>query len=120
MGISEYLLAAALSFCVLGNLSAADSISHPKKIGLDRTKVYVSLVKVIQEGIIVTRGKHAFLVKAIRSDRNGIFFLKKDRVSPILDKSVQSKTATFIICRQCGLTFFSHEEYLWHVLEKHT
>ena len=122
MSISRYVFVAILAFSALGGLQATDETPrHQKKISLDKTKVYINPcpVKVIKEGIIVTCGKHAFLVKTIRSDREGLFFLKKDRVNPVLDKSVQSKTAAFIICRQCGLSFFSHEEYLWHVLEEH-
>lgn len=123
MGISRYVFVAVLACCAMGSLQAINEAPrHQKKISLDKTKVYVNPcpVKAIQEGIIVTCGKHAFLVKAIRSDQKGLFFLKKDRVNLISNKSDQSKAAAFIVCRQCGLSFFSHEKYLWHVLEKHT
>ena len=67
MSISKYLLVAALSYYGVGNLSAVDRLSHPKKHDLDeRAKVYVDRnhLKAIPEGIIVTKSKHIFLVKA--------------------------------------------------------
>jgi hypothetical protein len=85
MGISRYVFVAVLACCAMGSLQATNEAPrHQKKISLDNTKVYVNPcpVKAIQEGIIVTCGKHAFLVKAIRSDQKGLFFFEKGSSEP--------------------------------------
>jgi hypothetical protein len=138
MSISKFLIVAALSFCSLGNLPATESAKHSKQHFVDERivsttkdggvksqrlkKVYVGRhpVKVIEEGIIVTKGKHIFLVKAVRVDQNGLFFLKKDRVAPRMKTSSRDKSAGFLVCKTCGRIFGSHEALLWHILEKHT
>ena len=74
MGISKYLLAAALSFCALGNLSAVGLDKHAKKHYLDEQSISVT-----DEGIIVeAKDGSLFRVKTLRSDKNGVYLFKSD------------------------------------------
>jgi hypothetical protein len=73
MSISKYLLAAALSFCALGSLSAADSAKHAKKHYLDEQAISVT-----KDGIVVETKSGPIRVKALRSNSNGIYIYKQD------------------------------------------
>ncbi len=114
MNISKYLSAVVLAGCAFGNLHAVDSCkqtaqSCPKKMYVER-----KFVKATPEGIIVTRGKHAFLVKAIRADQKGLFFLKKDRLTSVVKGKKKWQ------CDRCGMVFNSEQALLWHILEEHS
>jgi hypothetical protein len=107
MGISRHIFAAVLTCCALGSLQAVDPINQDVQTS---KKVYVDShhVKAIPQGIIVVRGKHAFLVKSVRSDHKGLFFLKKDRINLV------AKGKKEYICDVCGKRFTKETDLLWH------
>jgi hypothetical protein len=113
MNISKCLIVAVLTGGLFGNLHASDSPKHTMDSRSKKTYVDSKLVKTTPEGIIVTLGKHAFLVNAIRSDQKGLFFLEKDRLTLIM-KSKYWK------CPYCPLHFDTKEDMLWHVYDGHT
>lgn len=106
MGISKYLLAAALSFCALGNLSAADSVKHSKKHYLDARNICVS-----EDGIIVRTKSGKLMIKTLRSDENGLYVFKEDLSA--IAKGVH-RSPRIITCR-CGNRFSGEEAYWRHV-----
>ena len=114
MRFSKHVLPAVLACCLLGNLQGADSCrcegnSRSRKIYVDS-----KLIKVVPQGIVVASGNHAFLVKAVRFDQNGLFFLKKDNQIVVENSRGRWK------CDLCPLVFNTREELLWHILESHT
>ena len=98
--------------CTFGSVQAIDSLVQAKK---QSQKVYIdkNLFKPSSQGIIVAHGKHAFLVKAVRFDQKGLFFLKKDRLTIVENARGRWK------CDDCPRVFNTEEELLWHILEKH-
>ena len=114
MNISRFVVAAIFASCTLGNLQGVGA-SNPNKKSRDR-KVYVDrhLIKAVPQGIIVTQGRRAFLVKALRSDQKGMFFLKKDRLTFVEKGRGRWK------CDRCPRVFDTQQELLWHILEEHT
>jgi predicted transcriptional regulator len=88
-----------------------------KQVEKHGQKVYVDShrIKAVSQGIIVTYGKHAFLVKAIRRDQKGLFFLKKDRVVEVAKGKKTDKDEDYV-CDECGRTFKTLERLLWHQL----
>jgi hypothetical protein len=81
MNLPKILFSALLFYCALCSslqAVAAKSQSHSKKMYVD----YQS-VKATSQGIMVSKGKYTFSVKAIRSDQKGLFLLKKDLLPSI-------------------------------------
>ena len=106
MGISKYLLVAAMSFCALGNLSAADSAKHAKKHYLDEQAISVT-----KEGIVVETKDGLVRVKTLRMDKNGIYIFKSDCFAV---EKWQTENVLRRRCR-CGQWFDTPSDYYRHL-----
>jgi hypothetical protein len=106
MSISKYLLAVALSFCALGNLSAADSAKHAKKHYLDEKAISVT-----KDGILVKTKTGNLMARVLRSDEKGIYVLGRDILGRAKGYPYFKR---FIKCR-CGREFLNEGAYWRHV-----
>ena len=112
MSIFRCVVALVVGCCALGNIFAAESSEQGQR---QSQKVYVDnhRIRAVSRGIIVTCGKQAFLVKAVRRDQKGVFFLRKDRVAATVAAKGDRKR---YVCDVCGRAFETEQALLWHQL----
>ena len=107
MNISKYLVAAALSFCAFGNLSAADSVKNSKRYYLDEQTISVT-----KDGIVVKTKDGAFRVKALHCDAKGLYVFQQE--CQRLKGGAWGPNVLRKRC-SCGAIFNSYEEWERHV-----
>ena len=113
MRFSRFCFVVLVAACSLSGLCAGTSSAGSSiNVRSGQKKIYVDgcYVGATKDGIIATKQKDVFLVKSIRSDKKGLFFLKKDRV--VL--SVKGKRGCE--CDMCHKVFPTQKALLWHQL----